>query len=207
MKSYKKGGLSDGEVRPPSRAYERYFEGYTESAEPVPNKKRAKAVRTYVAEFYIQELSGKKRLCFRILFAALYLLAWPPLVVSAVRNIPANKVWYVTLPQAVAVLSLGWMAVGLFHYCTIPQEMTVRQYKEGVTRFHQALYPSFLSLAVLSLMYLLHSILNSDGRAGALLGALLCCISFGCILAVFLVERRVRYTERGNPLAREAEEP
>ncbi|MGN1004327.1 MAG: hypothetical protein ACI4O5_05760 [Oscillospiraceae bacterium] len=98
------------------------------------------------------------------------------------------------------------MAVGLFHYCTIPAEMTVRQYKEGVTRFHRALYPSFLSLAVLSLMYLLHSIISPDGRAGALLGALLCCISFGCILTVFLMERRVRYTERSNPLAREEDE-
>ncbi|MGN0968332.1 MAG: hypothetical protein ACI4O3_03590 [Oscillospiraceae bacterium] len=206
LKSYKKGGLSDGEVRPPSRAYERYFEGYTESAEPVPDRKRAKAVRTYIADFYIQELPEKKRLCFRILFAVLYVLAWPPLVISAVQDISANKVWYVTLPQAAAVFSLGWMAVGLFHYCTVPREMTVRQYREGVTRFHQALYPSFLSLAVLSLSYLIHSIAEPDGRAGTLLGALLCCISFACILAVFFAERGVRYTERGNPLARESDE-
>lgn len=206
LKSYKKGGLSGGEVRPPSRAYERYFEGYTESAQPVPRQKRAKTVRTYVAEFYRQELSAAKRLRLRILFAALYLLAWPPLVVSAVQNIEANKVWYVTLPQAAAVLALGWMAVGLFHYCTIPQEMTVRQYREGVKRFHQALYPSFLSLAVLSLMYLIHCVIDPDGRAGALRGALLCGISFGCILAVFLVEHGVRYTQRPNPLAGEGDE-
>ena len=123
------------------------------------------------------------------------------MIFSAVQDIPANRAWYVTLPQAAAVLCLGWMALGLFRYCAVPRNMTVRQYREGVLSFHRAALCCAVCLAALSLAYLLCGVLRADGRAGALWGALRCALSFGCILAVLLLAQAVRYTEQGNPLA------
>ena len=206
LKSYKKGGLSNGEIHHPSRAYERYFEGYQELPQSVPNRRRSKSVRIYVAEYYVQDLSKKKRLQFCILFVALYILTIPPFIISAVRDSAANTAWYVTLPQAVALFSFGWMALSLFHYCTVPQKMTIYQYKRAVTHFHRSLCLTMIALAAGSAAYLIHSIINPSERANALLGALCSLVSFRCILTVFLLEHRVRYMERSNPLAREADE-
>ena len=192
--SVKKGGLSNDELHHPSRAYERHFEGYVETAESVPNKKRSKSMRTYVDSFWIQELPLNKRLGLRILFVVLYLAALPLFLYSATRMIAANTVWYVTLSQAVAVFALAWMALCLYRYCTVSQEMTVRQHRLAVTHFHLASVVSWTALAVTLVGYMV----NAAWLCAAL--SLLSCV---CILTVFLVERTVSYTERSNPLAHE----
>lgn len=200
--SVKKGGLSNDELHHPSRAYERYFEGYVESAEPIPNKKRAKSVRTYVDSFWFPELSAKKRLWLRILFAALYLMALPPFLFSATRNIVANTVWFITLPQAMAVFALGWTALCLYRYCTAPPEMTVRQHRLAVTHFHRSSCIAWIALAVSVAAYLVYAVVSTSDRTITLLCGMLCLLSCVCILAMFLVERTIPYTECSNPLAR-----
>lgn len=203
--SVKKGGLSNDELHHPSRAYERHFEGYVENAEPVPGKRRSRSVRTYVDSFWSQNLSPKKRLWLRILFVVLYLAALPPFLYSATRITAANMVWYVTLPQAFSVFFLGWTALCLYRYCTVPQEMTVRQHRLAVIHFHRASCFSWIALATAAATYLIHAMITPDGRASTLWCALLCLFSSCCILAVFLLERAVAYAERSNPLARETE--
>lgn len=203
--SVKKGGLSNDELHHPSRAYERHFEGYVETAQSVPGQKRSKSVRTYVDSFWSQNLSPKKRFWLRVLFVALFLAVLPPFLYSATRIIAANTVWYVTLPQAFSVFFLGWTALCLYRYCTVPQKMTVRQHRLGVIHFHRASCFAWIALAAASAAYLIHAMVTPDDRANTLLCALLCLFSSCCILAVFLLERTVPYAEHSNPLAREAE--
>ena len=202
--SVKKGGLSNSELHHPSRAYERYFEGYVERAEPVPGKKRAQSVRTYVDTIFVQEQSDAKRRVFRVLFVVLYLLAVAAFVYSATRSIAANMTWFVTLPQAVTVFALGWMALGLYRYCTAPREMTVRQHRLAVTHLRRACCMAWIALAVTAAACLICAVTSPDERGMTLLCAVLNVISCACVLTVFLTERSVSYTERENPNARES---
>lgn len=202
--SVKKGGLSNGELHHPSRAYERYFEGYVETAESVPGKKRAQSVRTYVDTIFVQEQSDAKRRGFRVLFAVLYLLSVAAFVYSATRGIAANMIWFVTLPQAVTVFALGWTVLCLYRYFTAPREMTTRQYRLAVTHLRRACCMAWIALVVTAVACLTCALTLSDERGMTLLCAALDVVSCGCILAVFLTERSVSYTERENPNARDS---
>lgn len=200
--SVKKGGLSNDEIHHPSRAYERHFEGYVENAEEIPGQKRSKSVRTYVDSYWVQECPSKKRLTLRVLSVALFLISLVPFLYSATRILAANMVWFVTLPQAFSIFFLGWTALCLYRYCTAPQKMTVRQHRLSVTHFHRAACLSWIALALLALTYLIHALIFLAERAQTLLCSGLSLLSAACILALFLTERTVRYTERENPLAR-----
>ena len=201
--SVKKGGLSNSELHHPSRAYERYFEGYVERAEPVPGKKRAQSVRTYVDTIFVQEQSDAKRRGFCVLFVVLYLLATAAFVYSATRGIAANMTWFVTLPQAVTVFALGWMALCLYRYCTVPREMTVRQHRLAVIHLCRACCMAWIALAVTAAACLICAFTSPEERGMTLLAAGLHLVSCSCILSVFLTERSVPYTERENPNAGE----
>lgn len=201
--SVKKGGLSNDELHHPSRAYERHFEGYVETVEEVPGKKRSKSVRTYVDSYWVQDCTPKKHRFFCILFAALYLISLVPFLYSATRLIEANMVWYVTLPQAFSVFFLGWTALCLYRYCTIPQKMTVRQHRLAVVHFHRASCLTWIALALIAILYLIHGICFSVDRATTFVCAALCQLSSLCNLSIFLLDRTILYIECENPLARE----
>lgn len=201
--SVKKGGLSHNEIHHPSRAYERHFEGYVERAQDVPGKKRARAVRTYVDFFQTEELSPHRRILLRVLFAALYAAALVLFLFSATRSIPANTVWFVTLPQAACLLLLGWTALCLYRFCTAPAEMTVRQHRLAVIRLRRVSCAAGVALLTLTLTCLLHAALYADGRTGSLLCALLAALASACLWLIFVRVRAIVYTERPNPLARE----
>jgi len=200
--SVKKGGLSNSELHHPSRAYERHFEGFVEEAQSVPGRKRSKSVRTYVDSYWVQECSPGKRLLLRVLFFALYFLSLVPFLYSATRLITANTVWFVTLPQALSVFFLGWTALCLYRYCTIPQNMTVRQHRLAITHFHRASFLAWIALALTAVLYVVHAVCFSAEQTATLICAALCLLSCLCILAMFLTERTVGYTEQENPLAR-----
>lgn len=200
--SVKKGGLSNNELHHPSRAYERHFEGYVEDAEEIPGQKRSKSVRTYVDSYWIQECSSQKRLFLRILFAVLYLISLVPFLYSATRLIDANMVWFVTLPQALSIFFLGWTALCLYRYCTIPQKMTVRQHRLAVIHFHRASCFTWIALALVATLYLVHAFCFPVDQTTTLTCAALCLLSCLCILALFLTERTIGYTESENPQAR-----
>ena len=199
--SVKKGGLSNDELHHPSRAYERHFEGYVETAREIPGQKRSRSVRTYVDSYWRQELSAKKRTGYRILFVILFLLALPPFLYGASRPIGANTVWFVTLPQALSLFALGWTALGLLRYCTAPQSMTVRQHRLAVIHFHRASCAAWIILTLLAVGYLVFALLYTDERGTTLLCALLSLFSSLCLAAVYWVERSTQYTELENPLA------
>ena len=199
--SVKKGGLSNDELHHPSRAYERHFEGYLETPQEIPGRKRSKSVRTYVDSFWIQNLPSKQRIGYRILFVILFLLSLPPFLYSTTRPIDANTLWFVTLPQALSLFALAWSALCLYRYCTAPQKMTVRQYRQAVMHFHHSSCTAWVALAFLTISYLILALNTSVDCTQALLCALLCLSSCLCVLAVFLAEHRVKYTEHENPLA------
>lgn len=203
QKSVKKGGLSNDELHHPSRAYERHFEGYLETCEPVPGKKRSKSVRTYVDSFWIQELSAGKRIGLCVLFVVLFLLSLVPYVYSATRLIQANMTWFVTAPQALSLFALGWTALCLYRYCAAPKKMTVRQHRLAVTYFHRASCAAWIALALMAIAYIIYAVMHPTDRVVTLTCALLSLLSCICILVLFLVEHSVKYTEQENPLARE----
>ncbi len=202
-KSVKKGGLSNSELHHPSRAYERHFEGYVETAEDVPGQKRARSVRTYVDTIWVRESTERKALILRILFVVLFLFSLALFLFASVQNTPANRAWFVTAPQALSLFFLGWTALTLGRYCLLPREMTVRQHRLGVTHFHRANALAWIFLFVLSGTYILFALLYPIERSTALPGVLLCLLAGAAQLAVFLVERTVLYSDRDNPMASE----
>lgn len=197
--SVKKGGLSNDELHHPSRAYERHFEGYEETVVPIPGKKRTRAVRTYVDAIWVRQQSRKQRILTCILYVVLFLASLPPFLYSATRMIDSNTVWYVTLPQAAALLALAWTALNLYRHCTLPKEMTVRQHRQGVLWLRRTSCAAWIALATDAAAYLLHGLIFSE--SAALPCALFTLLSCLCMLALFLVERAVPCIELPNPNA------
>ena len=201
QESVKKGGLSNDELHHPSRAYERHFEGYLETSEPIPGKKRSRSVRTYVDSIWVRELTAKQSAWRHVLLAVLWAAALPPFLYSATRLVPANTVWYVTLPQAAALFFLAWTALCLYRCCTAPREMTVRQHRLGVSHLQISSCIAWITLAVGALVYLIYALSHSADRTVTLICAALSALSCVFALALFLVQRTIRYTEKANPLA------
>ena len=93
-----------------SKAYHRFFEGYSEFTVPTPNGKGYKIQRVYTGNTYRQDLTKGQRGLLRVLYVVLFVCAVYLFVSCAVLPLPSNSTWYVTLPQAVSLPFLFWIA-------------------------------------------------------------------------------------------------
>ena len=113
-----------------SRAYHRYFEGYSEYMVE-DARGRAKIQRVYTADWYRVNLEEKTK---RIVCMEL-LLCWTGMLLlflfAGTRNIQINKLWYMALIQAATVACLVWNLSGVLHFLCLPEKSTVGQYRKS----------------------------------------------------------------------------
>ena len=177
-----------------SKAYHRFFEGYSESAIPTPNGKGYRIQRVYTGSHYRQDLTTGQRVLLRVLYVVLFLCTVYLFMSSAVLPLPSNSTWYVTLPQAASIPFLFWILVVFFSYLPAKWDMTIDDYRRSSLALQKATLGSAICLGLTALATLAFSILNPTDEPLRVLGCALRFFAGGLIsLGMNWIERKVKY--------------
>lgn len=122
-----------------SRAYRRYFQDYVEIP-AVQSDGKVKIQRTYVGKYYQQEIPVWKRIIVRIGYIALMATAFGLYFRSGLADLPCNRVWYVTLFQAISVSCMIYAIVGLGEYLVSFGRLTIGEYRSVTKKMRRAPY-------------------------------------------------------------------
>ena len=177
-----------------SKAYHRFFEGYSEITVPKPDGKGYRIQRVYTGNYYRQDLTKGQRILLRVLYVALFLGAAYLFVSSAILPLASNSTWYVALPQAVSLPFLFWIVIAFFSYLPAERDMTVAEYRRSSRALQKATLGSAVSLGIAAFATLVFMLLNPSDEP---LVELLCAVKYiaGGLLALSMnrVEKRVNY--------------
>jgi hypothetical protein len=177
-----------------SKAYHRFFEGYTEVTVPNPDGKGSKIQRIYTGNYYRQDLTKHQRILLRLLYVVLYLGAVYLFVSSATLPVSSNSTWYVVLTQVLTVPFLFWILIVFFSYLPASLDMTINDYRSASLALKKATLYSVVSTGMVALATLVFILLNrSDEPLLELLCAVKYLVAGLLLLALNRVEKKVNY--------------
>jgi archaellum biogenesis protein FlaJ (TadC family) len=192
--SLQKDGKQDKRGTWHSKAYHRFFEGYSEITVPEPNGKGYRIQRIYTGNYYRQDLMKSRRTLLRILYVALFLGAVYLFVSSAVLPLASNSTWYVVLPQVVSIPFLFWILIAFFYYLPAKRDLTINGYRSSSLALQKATLGAAVSLGIAAFATLVFVQLNLSGEHS---GELLCAVKYlaGGLLALSMnrIEKKVNY--------------
>lgn len=174
--------------------YHRFFEGYTEQYEELPNGKK-KIRRIYTGTQYDQDLTKQKKIRYRLLYWLAFLGSVAAFILSATVPAATNLAKLCAVPTIAAVFLYLWAAIALIYYSSL-KPRTIYEYRLS----HIGLLRSTLALIIChSVGFFLHLILmllahdwhdSAEYLALALLAA-----SVLLAFILFHTEKRCPYTE------------
>jgi archaellum biogenesis protein FlaJ (TadC family) len=193
-KSIQKDGKPDKRGAWHSKAYHRFFEGYSEITVPKPDGKGYRIQRIYTGNYYRQDLTNGQRLLLRGLYVALFLGIAYLFVSNAVLPLASNSTWYVILTQVVSIPFLFWILIAFFFYLPAGRDMTVADYRSSSLALKKAALGSAISLGIIALATLVFMLLNLSDEP---LLELLCAVKYlaGGLMALSMnwIERKMNY--------------
>lgn len=143
-----------------SKAYHRFFEGYSETAVPKPNGRGFTIQRVYTGNLYRQDLAQEKRVLLRILYLALFVIVVYLFVTNAIMPRPGNSTWYVVLCQAVSIPFLFWILISFITYLPSLEDLTIHDYRSSSLSFKKATLGASIGLGLAAFATLLFILLN-----------------------------------------------
>ncbi len=166
-----------------SGSYHRHFEGYKEY-ETVNEKGRPVLKRVYAGEWYVLDISGKKRVFLKTVYAALWLLSAVAFAFAATRRIAVNSVWYGALAELAVLAGLVWTAAGLLAYFTNPYKMTVGEWRSASWGVRRGSVFTALAFELTAILTALSALLHREWTGGSF--AALGCLALSGFLMVVL---------------------
>ena len=148
-----------------SKAYHRFFEGYSEVSVPRPNGKGTVIQRIYTGNYYRQDLTNGQRILIRILFAVLFLCIAYLFVSSATLPLASNSTWYVVLTQVVSIPFLFWIVIAFFSYLPAGRDLTIDGYRSSSLALKKATLGAAISLGMVALATLVFMFLNPSNES------------------------------------------
>jgi len=177
-----------------SKAYHRFFEGYTETRILNPNGKGYRIQRIYTGIYHRQDLTKNQRLLLRALYVVIYLSSVSLFVSSATLPLGSNSTWYVVITQVASIPLLFWILITFFSYLPAGQDLTIDEYRSSSLALQKAALGTALSLGLTALMTLIFMFLNLSNEP---LNEFLCALKYlaAGLLAFALngVEKKVNY--------------
>lgn len=180
-------------VFPHSRAYHRFFSGYSEFNAPRADGRSFSIQRVYTGNYYSQDLTARQRTWLRLRLACAYLVAVLLFGWSATRPLPVNTQWYMVITQAASLFFLSWVFISFIYYFSAPTRMTVAEYRFSSLGFTRASFGAVINLGLGALAAVLYALLHGSEPAGPVL---LCGLGF---LLAALASLTAYRTERGVP--------
>lgn len=168
-----------------SSAYHRFFEDYSEYYER-DEQGKLQLKRVYTGEYYCRELSKKQCLTLKLALGLIWLLTVAIFIFCASRPYAANSSWYVVAVQVGGIVGLVWMAFGLFNYFTVPQKMTVGDWKSASEKLKNGSICTAIFSSLSVIMTLLHRCLNDGGST-----YVICVVGFAVCCGLAVLENRL----------------
>jgi hypothetical protein len=192
--SVRASGDSKRKQNIPSKAYHKFFEGYSEVRVPRSNGKGTRIKRIYTGEYYRQDLSPRNRVLIRLLYVVFFLCASLLFVSGAIESYDGNSTWYVNLPEAACVFFLFWILMAFIEYLPAAQDMTISEYRSSSLSLLKATMGAAACLGVTAFATLLFLMVNSyNGLTPGILG-IVKYISGGLIMVLmYRLEKKLKY--------------
>jgi hypothetical protein len=192
--SLEKDGKPDRRGGWHSRAYHRFFEGYSEIAVPNPNGKGTRIQFIYTGNYYRQDLTQRQRILLRMLYVVLFLGVTCLFVSSAILPLTSNSTWYVVLPEAVSVAFLFWILIVFLSYLPAELNMKIADYRSSSLSFIKATTGVTICLGITALATLIFIVLNpSDEPMRELLCSGMYIVGGLITLGMNRIEKKVNY--------------
>ena len=177
-----------------SKAYHRFFEGYSEISVPNPNGKGTVIKRVYTGDYYRQDLTKGQRILLRVLYMVLFLCVCYLFVSNAMLPLLSNSNWYVTITQAITIPFLFWITIVLLSYLPAAHDMTINEYRSSSRALKKAVFGAAVSMGTVALVTMVFIILNQANGSLVELPTVLKYLAGG-LLAFLMnrIENKVNY--------------
>lgn len=177
--------------------YEGYSEYYTYDKQ---GKKRLQ--RVYTAAYYRMDQTAKQKRLYALVQVLLLAAAITLFLLGASRQAVCNTRFYVTVFQALLVLTMVWTLSGVAGRFFVPEDMTIGQYRKTTVRVRRASLCSSICLFAVAAAALVAAVLEGDGLD---VQSVLCAGLFLCAGGVMLfmnrAEARIEVLVVDNPTA------
>jgi hypothetical protein len=184
-----------------SKAYHRFFEGYSEITVPHPNGKGTSIQRVYTGNYYRQDLTKSQRILLRMLYLVLFLCIVYFYISSATMPLTINSTWYIVLPQAASVVFLFWILISFFFYLPAERDMKIADYRSSSLSLLKAFEGSAICLGATALAVLIFILVSPLGESH---NELLCAgkylIAGFIALSIYLIEKKISYLKIPNQI-------
>lgn len=180
-----------------NRHYHKFFRGYTE----VRNKNEKGRIvieRYYTKPWKVSALSARNYWLLRALYVLLTAASVVLYVSAMTQNVPGNRHWVVAIPGLPAVTILFLQIVMVIQYLTVPKKMTLWDHESSTKHIRRAALAAAIIQGVTALVLAGFALVTRQEIGRTLLCVLADLIAAGCSAAIFIVERKVPYTEIPN---------
>lgn len=183
-----------------STFYHSQFEGYSEHYEWDEHGKK-KLIRVYTGEYYRPVQALTQRRWFTALRVVLFLIGTALFIVGAALPAVCNGVFYVTIFQALTVVCLAFVLMGLCSMLTVRGDFTIPTFSHGPARLKRWSLLGALTLFAALLAAVIAAFSGQPFDARSLLSAGLFLAAGLCLLGLNRLEAAVRYDYIENPVA------
>lgn len=175
-----------------SRAYHKYFEGYTEFYE-TDSRGKKKLRHIYTGCYYVQRLTYPQRIFLRIIYSVLFIISYILYSFSATRNIALNYAWYVSIFSALCVPVYFWLLMRLIVYIFSPHKMKIYTYKSTSLIIKKTSFYLMILLGLSCISSFIFELVNNSFSKENIICLLQLACSFGCMSALRVIENHVEY--------------
>ena len=187
-----------------SRYYHRYYEGYTEVRTPNPASKYKpyKIQRIYTAPYTVADMDPGMYLVHMIFYGMLAAAADALFIWAfADRNVSVNMSKLSALTTIVTAVPLFLLTVCLVSYYLRPRKMKCYDYRSSTGRLKTwSLVASASCLLALIVFCVFIFVTGSVNPKSEILYGIRLLLASGFCLALFFLERGMRYKEEPNPV-------
>ena len=200
VKSKKKEGLRLPDVptkRSYSRHYHNYFRGYTEVVHE-NEKGRVVIGRYYTKPWIVSGLSARNYWLLRLLYVLLTVTAIVLYITAMTQDVPGNHHWAVALPGLPTITVLFLQVVVIVQYLTVPRKMTLWDHESSTKHIKRVTLAAAIIQGATALMLAIFVLIDRQEIGQTLLCVLADIIAASCSAAIFVLERKMPYTETPN---------
>lgn len=179
-----------------SRAYHRFFDGWTEVPE-LDEKGRVHIRRVYIGEYYKAELSDKAWKLRKLWYALLLLAAIGFYILAASLDVSGNTVRYAVFPQVLSLFGLIFLVWFYIGRLAAPRILTRGERRDTARNLKTAALIEIWFLGISALCMLIQGILQGEARALWSVAAFL--IAGALVYVVWYLEENTDYEWIANP--------
>lgn len=198
VKSGKGARLPDSPTkRTFNRHYHNYFRGYTEIRR-TNEKGRIVIERYYTKPWKVSGLSTHNYWLLRLLYVLLTAASIVLYITAMTRDVPGNHHWVVAIPGMPTITVLFLQVVMVIQYLAVPKKMTIWDHLSSTKHIKRAALAAAIIQGATALVLAGFALVTRQEIGRTLLCVLTDLVAAGCSAAIFLVERKVPYTDIPN---------